>query len=80
MLDLISFDFASLADAGADEAAFLALLETPPGRLAFAESRWPLEGVDGREVAGVDVGVVSADVVALVAFPWPESRPGTGGG
>lgn len=77
----LSFDFSSLtADAGVDEAAFRALLETPPPRPGFAESRWPFEGVTGREVSGVEVGVTSVEVVALVGFFWLESRPGIGGG
>lgn len=68
----------STAD-GFPEAAFLALLDVPP-LTAFADSKWPLSGVLGREVSGVDVGVVSVEGAALVGLFLPESSPGIGGG
>lgn len=61
------------------EAAFLALLEVPP-LPTFADSKWPLSGVLGREVSGVDVGVASVEGAALLGLFLPESSPGIGGG
>ena len=63
----------------AAEAAFLALLDTPPPLADFADSRCPFDGVTGREVSGVDVGVTSAEVGGLFRCCRSESRPGMGG-
>ena len=73
------FSFGPSATVGFPEAAFLALLDVPP-LVAFADSKWPLSGVLGREVSGVDVGVASVEGAALLGLFLPESKPGMGGG
>lgn len=53
-------------DTGADvgpAAAFRDLRDgLPPGLCSFAVKRWEVEGVEGRDVSGVAIGVDSVDV------------------